>query len=87
MNSNVIVRAMNGEPACRVAVGQGNGLVYVARADLIPAVQAGEISAVGFPEEDVFEFAEEGWRALEAEWRVAEETRPETWKGLRRYRA
>lgn len=50
----VIVRDSRGRLHRMVALGASHGLIYAAKREALPSVEAGVISAVGFPERDVF---------------------------------
>jgi hypothetical protein len=54
MYDRVIVRDAANNPLWRVVVGKGERVIYVAAAEALDAIAAGRVSAVGFPQSDVF---------------------------------
>lgn len=79
----VIVRDYRGRPARLVVVSRAPDRVYVTGQDTIDAVARGELSAVGFPFKDVFQFDEEAYRRLAAEWDSEGCVEPCRWDDLR----
>lgn len=83
----VIARAHRGEPVQRVVFGLGDNCVYLANPASIEAVESGESSPIGFPDEDVFIFDSAAYTALRSEWDQQHSTAPRSWKNLKRYRS
>lgn len=78
----VIARAYGGEPIKRVAMGVGPRVVYLANPDRVAAVESGTSAPVGFPEEDVFQFEENIYRRLTAQWAAHPNLMREAWSAL-----
>ena len=78
----VIARAWGGEPVRRTAVEYDGGAVYIVNPDQLDAWKAGETRPAGFPAEDVFEFNEAVFGALNEQWMRHRATDPATWQQL-----
>ena len=64
----VLVRGFGGEPVRLIAVGESKRVIYVANPTSLERLDAGETGPVGVPDEDVFVFDEDAYRALLAKW-------------------
>lgn len=82
----VIARAYGGQPLRRFAVGVGKSCVYLANPESLSSLESGDTTPVGFPLEDVFAFDSMAYVTLSAEWAEQSKTKPESWRGLKRYR-
>jgi hypothetical protein len=63
-----LVRGFGGEPVRLIAVGESKRVIYVANPTSLERLDAGETGPVGVPDEDVFVFDEDAYRALRAKW-------------------
>lgn len=64
----VIVRAYGDRPLERILCGENTRLAYIGRPDLYEAFLEGKSGAVGFPWDDVFEFDQDIYMKLSAEF-------------------
>lgn len=83
--TTVLARAWGGEPLQRLAIEEGQGVVYIAHPAYADAIEAGEAEPAGFPVEDIFEFDEAVFAVLADQWARQRATDPATWQKLKRY--
>lgn len=79
-----LVRAYAGEPLERVVTKIAARVIYAANRE--SAAGDAQLSGVGFPPEDVFEFEEVIYRRLCAQWAATGRTDPALWGEARPYR-
>lgn len=83
----VLVRAYDGRPVKMVAMAAEAGVIYVANPNSMRRVERGEASPVGFPESDVYEYADDAFEVLRTAWEKDGFVGREYWRhmGLKRY--
>ncbi len=81
----VIARAHRGQPVKRFALGVGHGHIYLINPAAKDAVERGESSPIGFPEDDVFIFDNQIFSELSEQWEREKTTDSGLWGRLERF--
>ena len=83
----VLARAYRGEPLRRVVVEHTDRAASLVNPDALAAFAAGEIGPAGFPIEDVFEFDDDLYRRLRAQWEAHGRTDDALWRSAQHYKS
>jgi hypothetical protein len=83
--SEVMAKAFRGEPWRCFALRTTDRAAFLAGADTLEAIEAGECEPVGFPIEDVFEFDAEIYDRLQEQWKHDGRTDDTLWRSARPY--